>query len=166
MGAWIGEKLGVSRPSLMILLKLKNVIGSKEQMLTGLRVETTIHDFFHSKASARKARNRIHELLDKDGVWRDSEQDIESIIVQYFNDIFNISTPSKRDLDRILDDVEPKLSVSLSNSPDMKFTGGKDDSLIFTKANEKNCRAIKTIPKDYVKASGEVINYDKLTFLL
>ncbi|KAK2638578.1 hypothetical protein Ddye_026373 [Dipteronia dyeriana] len=36
-----------------------------------------------------------------------------------------------------------------------------DDSLVFTKANEKNCAAIKTILEVYVKASGQVINYDK-----
>ncbi|KAK3180690.1 hypothetical protein Dsin_000079 [Dipteronia sinensis] len=38
---------------------------------------------------------------------------------------------------------------------------GSDDSLILTKANDQNCKAIKTTLEEYAKASGQVINYDK-----
>ncbi|KAK2656062.1 hypothetical protein Ddye_009114 [Dipteronia dyeriana] len=36
-----------------------------------------------------------------------------------------------------------------------------DDILLFTKANEKNCLAIKAILDDYEKASREAVNFGK-----
>ncbi|KAI9162186.1 hypothetical protein LWI28_024695 [Acer negundo] len=87
--------------------------------------------FFHSKASARKARNRIQGLMDGNGVWRDSRTDIESITSQYFTDIFTSSNPSEVDLNYILDDVVPKLSQSKSSFLDMKFTGDEVKKAIF-----------------------------------
>ena len=41
-----------------------------------------------------------------------------------------------------------------------------DDSLLFTKANESNCNAIKTILAEYGKALGQVINLDKFAMCI
>ncbi|KAK3192990.1 hypothetical protein Dsin_024300 [Dipteronia sinensis] len=50
--------------------------------------------FFHSTASARRARNRIHGLIDEGGTWRDSKDDLEIIISQYFSGLFSSNHPT------------------------------------------------------------------------
>ncbi|KAK3229242.1 hypothetical protein Dsin_001123 [Dipteronia sinensis] len=37
-----------------------------------------------------------------------------------------------------------------------------DDSLLFTRASERDCRTIKRILDDYASASGQVVNFQKL----
>ncbi|KAK3230808.1 hypothetical protein Dsin_002689 [Dipteronia sinensis] len=36
-----------------------------------------------------------------------------------------------------------------------------NDSMLFTKASERDCRSIKTILDCYARASGQVVNYQK-----
>ncbi|KAK3211612.1 hypothetical protein Dsin_016318 [Dipteronia sinensis] len=59
--------------------------------------------FFHSKASARKARNRIKELFDYGGTMRDSKDDLEIIAIDYFKRLFSTRSPTVDDLGKILD---------------------------------------------------------------
>ncbi|KAI9170484.1 hypothetical protein LWI28_028751 [Acer negundo] len=58
--------------------------------------------FFHSKASARKARNRIRGLHDKNGHWKDSKTDIERIVANYFENLFTTSGPNQEATEKVL----------------------------------------------------------------
>ena len=40
--------------------------------------------YFHSMASARRRRNRILRLKDDSGVWRDNEEEVEKMMLAYF----------------------------------------------------------------------------------
>ena len=44
--------------------------------------------FFHTKALNRYQRNLIHGLCDANVVWKKDERRIESIVMDYFADIF------------------------------------------------------------------------------
>lgn len=47
--------------------------------------------FFHNFASGRRRNNQIRRLRNKEGEWRDSEQDIQGIDIDYFTELFTSS---------------------------------------------------------------------------
>ncbi|KAK2663492.1 hypothetical protein Ddye_002066 [Dipteronia dyeriana] len=59
--------------------------------------------FFHSKASARKTRNKIKGLLDDKEVWKESNEEIEMITGHYFSNIFNSSRPTQHSTSKVLE---------------------------------------------------------------
>ncbi|KAK2664375.1 hypothetical protein Ddye_002949 [Dipteronia dyeriana] len=87
--------------------------------------------FFHSKASGRRACNRIRGLTDVDGNWRGSRENMEKIISNYFTSIFTTSCPSQNDIDLVLEGVQPKLSRSLSHFLESSFTGEEIRRVVF-----------------------------------
>lgn len=54
--------------------------------------------FFHRKASLRALKNEMRGLEDARGVWRSEEDEIASIIVDYFGNIFTSSGPTEEAL--------------------------------------------------------------------
>ena len=44
--------------------------------------------YFHSMASARRRRNRISRLKDDSGVWRDNEEEVEKMMLAYFQALY------------------------------------------------------------------------------
>ena len=50
--------------------------------------------FFHATASQRRRKNRIEGLQNQNGEWIDDQQGIESIILEYFANIFKSDLPS------------------------------------------------------------------------
>ena len=50
--------------------------------------------FFHQKASNRKDRNLIRGIIDQNGVWKEDDQVVESIVLDYFNSIFRSNGPT------------------------------------------------------------------------
>ncbi|KAI9153309.1 hypothetical protein LWI28_009287 [Acer negundo] len=56
--------------------------------------------FIHSKASARKARNRINRITDTDGRRKVASDEVERIICHNFGTLFTTSNPAEGDLAR------------------------------------------------------------------
>ncbi|KAK0596643.1 hypothetical protein LWI29_017686 [Acer saccharum] len=71
--------------------------------------------FFHAKASGRRARNRIAGLRNDSGVWKDSNEDLASIISAYFSGLYTSSFPSSQDLEKVTKNVNTKLSLQKEN---------------------------------------------------
>lgn len=44
--------------------------------------------FFHEKATQRKGRNKILHIKNEEGIWKEKEEDIQKVSVQYFEYIF------------------------------------------------------------------------------
>ena len=49
--------------------------------------------FFHATASNRRRRNRIEGLYDGEGRWKEDKEEVEGIILNYFQEIFSTSHP-------------------------------------------------------------------------
>ena len=64
--------------------------------------------FFHCRANQRNRYNFISGLEDGDGVWREDEDQMGSIIENYFRDIYTTSNPSG--FDEILNSIHPAIS--------------------------------------------------------
>lgn len=49
--------------------------------------------YFHAKTKQCRARNRITKLKNSMGVWVETEEGIEQVAVEYFEDLFTTSNP-------------------------------------------------------------------------
>ncbi|KAK2651126.1 hypothetical protein Ddye_018615 [Dipteronia dyeriana] len=77
--------------------------------------------FFHSKASARRSRNMTRGLMDAEGVWRESNEEMIRITEQYFKNIFSSSKPTVEEMERVLVDVQPRLDSNTIKALDISF---------------------------------------------
>lgn len=50
--------------------------------------------FFHSKASKRRKKNTINRILDENGVWCETEDNIAEVTVNYFERLYTMSQAS------------------------------------------------------------------------
>ena len=73
-------------------------------------------NFFHATASQRRRRNRIEGLQNANGEWQENQEDVESIILEYFKGIFKSDQPSnfKASLNAINHRVSPEMNESLT----------------------------------------------------
>lgn len=55
-----------------------------------------ILNFFHTKASGRKKKNKVREILDKNGCWVEDSNEIEQVFVNYYRDLFLLTTPQRK----------------------------------------------------------------------
>ncbi|KAL5568114.1 hypothetical protein UlMin_024689 [Ulmus minor] len=77
--------------------------------------------FFHQKASARHAKNRMEGLFDNNEQWCIDEEGMARIAVNYFQTLFVSSSPSTSDLARVLDTVEPRVTQDINAQLEKPF---------------------------------------------
>ncbi|KAK3218544.1 hypothetical protein Dsin_012514 [Dipteronia sinensis] len=87
--------------------------------------------FFHSKASSRKAINRISGLQDENGNWKENKHELKEIIGNYFQKLFTSSGPNQQDLEDVLVGVKQKLSRQGSRFLDTKFLAEEVSKAVF-----------------------------------
>uniref|UniRef100_A0A2N9EXV2 Uncharacterized protein n=1 Tax=Fagus sylvatica TaxID=28930 RepID=A0A2N9EXV2_FAGSY len=70
--------------------------------------------FFHNQAQQRKRVNNISGLLNNDGIWCTAEDQVEDIVVSYFDDLF--STTQLVDLTDTLSAVERMVTLEANQT--------------------------------------------------
>lgn len=50
--------------------------------------------FFHNKANQRAKVNNIKKIKDENGVWWKGEEQVERVLINYFDDLFSSSNLS------------------------------------------------------------------------
>lgn len=72
--------------------------------------------FFHATTSQRRWRNRIEGLQNDNGKWQENQENVESIILEYFKGIFKSGQPSnfEASLNAINQKVSPEMNESLT----------------------------------------------------
>ena len=70
--------------------------------------------FFHTLASQRRQKNRIMGLEDNSGVWQRSDEDIQSIVLNYFSSIYQSDQPSQFSL--VIDAIEKRVTDEMNDS--------------------------------------------------
>lgn len=100
------------------LLKQEEILWSQRSRATWLRHGNRDTKFFHQKATQRKKRNRIEELMDDDGrKWSDSIN-IARVLTDYFTGLFSTSNPT--DIETATSLVANRLTeghLAILNSP-------------------------------------------------
>ena len=67
---------------------------------------------FHAMASQRRRNNKIDELWDKDGAWKEDQSEVEGIILEYFANIFKTNYPANVEV--FLDAVEARVTREMN----------------------------------------------------
>ncbi|KAK4394535.1 hypothetical protein Sango_1607800 [Sesamum angolense] len=78
--------------------------------------------FFHARASPRKQYNTISSLNGFNGVWRDKEEDIQTILLQHFRSIFASSRPSVEHIDEVVSSVLTHINPEMDSQLALPFT--------------------------------------------
>ncbi|KAK3211646.1 hypothetical protein Dsin_016352 [Dipteronia sinensis] len=87
--------------------------------------------FFHSKASVRKARNKIKGLVVEGGNWKVAAIDLERITCHYFDNLFKSCNPTESDLAKVWDGVQARISTHSSRLLETIFTGEEVRKTVF-----------------------------------
>lgn len=83
------------------LLEKQDVFWSQRAKQFWLKHGDNNTRFFHKFASTRRTHNKVRRLKDANGVWCESEEDIQNAIIQYFDDIFLTSNTREHFSDRV-----------------------------------------------------------------
>ena len=78
--------------------------------------------FFHSKASARRRKNKIWGVEDDQGNWVDEPEGIEGEFCGFFQQLFTSSKPSQAQISEALKGLLPKVSQEMNTYLEKPFT--------------------------------------------
>ncbi|KAH9681142.1 reverse transcriptase domain-containing protein [Citrus sinensis] len=78
--------------------------------------------FFHSKATARKRKNKIWGVEDKNGVWTEDGEAVEREFCNYFQQLLTSSKPSQDQMNAVMEVLTPKVTVAMNNQLNAPFT--------------------------------------------
>ncbi|KAK3225097.1 hypothetical protein Dsin_004959 [Dipteronia sinensis] len=119
-GSWtVIRKLERSLDSLLIE---KEEHWKQRSMVEWLKGGDRNTQFFHSKASVRRARNVIHGLMDDTGVWRVGQKDMKGVVVGYFPRLFQACRPPPDDFVEVLECLQSRISTPSSAFLDSSFS--------------------------------------------
>jgi hypothetical protein len=76
--------------------------------------------FFHNKASQRSKVNEIKKLKDEDGVWWRGDENVEKVLINYFEELFSSSNPTN--IEATCEVVQGKLSEEHKAWCEMDFS--------------------------------------------
>lgn len=103
-----------------MLLKRQEIVWRQRSRAVWFKDGDRNTKFFHNKASQRAKVNNISKLKDEDGVWWKGDEQIERVLISYFDDLFSTSNPSNTEA--ICDVVKRKLSDDHKCWCDRDFT--------------------------------------------
>ncbi|KAL0412200.1 UNVERIFIED_CONTAM: putative mitochondrial protein, partial [Sesamum latifolium] len=72
--------------------------------------------------STRRKTNAISRLRDHNGIWQTSVEGIQTIVLNYFHDIFKSTRPRMKNIEEALGSVHPKVSDSMNNALAQPYT--------------------------------------------
>lgn len=75
------------------LLNVEETMWRQRSRAIWLREGDKNTKFFHNKAKQRGKTNVIQKLKDEDGIWRHGDDNVESVLLNFFEDLFSSSDP-------------------------------------------------------------------------
>lgn len=78
--------------------------------------------YFHSKATARKRKNKIRGIVDERNNWTEEAPEIEKIICDYFDNMFTSKNPTMQQLESALKGMPCKISSEMNAHLDQPYT--------------------------------------------
>ncbi|KAL0443866.1 UNVERIFIED_CONTAM: hypothetical protein Slati_2109300 [Sesamum latifolium] len=78
--------------------------------------------FFHARASKRKLINEILRIKDGHGQWREKEEDMQEVLLNYFSKLFESSKSNTQHIDKILECVGRRVNDEMNESLNQPYT--------------------------------------------
>ncbi|KAH9648147.1 reverse transcriptase domain-containing protein [Citrus sinensis] len=110
-----------AKNSLSQLKIWSNCTGIKDREQIGSGKETKTQ-FFHSKASVRRRKNKIWGIEDTHGNWTDDKEKVEREFCDYFQQLFTSSRPSHSQTQEALKGMPPKVTMEMHTHLEEPFT--------------------------------------------
>ncbi|XP_042962598.1 uncharacterized protein LOC122296867 [Carya illinoinensis] len=101
----------LAREEVQNWLERDEIMWKQQSRVAWLRKGDSNSQFFHSRASLRRRKNRIYHLKDAGGIWREEVQ-METLIVDYFQNLF--SNTDSGDMAEVLSGVEGKVTDQMN----------------------------------------------------
>ncbi|KAL0449153.1 UNVERIFIED_CONTAM: LINE-1 retrotransposable element O protein [Sesamum latifolium] len=107
--AW--EKASFGNVKRLIKTREDELLQGKAQWLREGDANTA---YFHARASARLRKNSISRLHKEDGSWSESSEEVQQIMIDYFNGLFTSVNPSEEDIEVALRGLSVKVSAEMN----------------------------------------------------
>ncbi|KAK3217957.1 hypothetical protein Dsin_011927 [Dipteronia sinensis] len=104
------------------LLERDEIYWKQRSMADWLSAGDRNSKFFHARASARKRKNFISSLLDKNGCPQDTDVGMADTIREYFSNIFRSSTPPPSTIKKVTGGIHARLNKDMRNDFNRAFT--------------------------------------------
>ncbi|KAL0391781.1 UNVERIFIED_CONTAM: hypothetical protein Sradi_2400900 [Sesamum radiatum] len=78
--------------------------------------------FFHARANARQRKNAISRLRNLDGSWSSSADEVQKIVTDYFQVLFNSSNTSDEDIETAIEGLPVRVSTEMNEQLLLPFT--------------------------------------------
>lgn len=72
--------------------------------------------FFYRRASNKRSRNKIKNLVDEEGTWQTKPKDVAEILVGYYENIFKVEGSSLEAMQEVLAAMQPCVSFTMNSS--------------------------------------------------
>ncbi|KAL6205814.1 hypothetical protein ACLB2K_023066 [Fragaria x ananassa] len=70
--------------------------------------------FFHKSASNRRKKNKLKGLFDRHGVWQNTPQGIEIVVISYFQDLFARQEMNTDTQNQVLQTIQPQVTNDMN----------------------------------------------------
>ena len=104
------------------LLEREEIFWKQRSRIDWLQVGDRNTKFFHSKATARKRKNFVANLLDDNGVSQVSEKGMSKVVSDFYSDLFQSSNPSVFDINMASRDICSRVTEEMSELLCSRFT--------------------------------------------
>lgn len=64
----------------------------------------------------------FHGLFNRSGVWCEKDREVESIITDYFGELFQTSNPEMAVMDEVIAQIDPRISSDVASQLSLPFT--------------------------------------------
>ncbi|WJX74258.1 hypothetical protein P8452_57931 [Trifolium repens] len=105
------------------LLQKEETLWRQRSRATWLKDGDRNTKFFHGKASQRKKTNCIKKLKDEDGVWWSGQDNVEKVLLHYFDELFSSSSPI--DIEQACEAIQKRLSPDHVELCNQRFTSAE-----------------------------------------
>ena len=118
----IGVELKAIEKQIDDLLIDEEVYWRQRSRVVWLREGDKNTKYFHSKATARKRKNKTRGIVDERNKWTEEADEIERILCDYFDNMFTSNNPTMHQLESALKGMPCKISSEMNAHLDQPYT--------------------------------------------
>ena len=129
------KEVNLVRKELCSLMRKEETYWKQRSRVAWLHGGDSNTRFFHECASQRKKTNTVHGLRDTNDIWQTDSEVIESIVVEYFQNLFSSSNPTA--INEVTQLVDARVTPEMNSSLLSPFSSEEIKSALFQMSPSK-----------------------------